>query len=458
MRVFAHRNFVKEEFYIRRVHQILTDFVVSMPLKVKELRNRSDDAARNHLAHEQEGVHYAVPLAGQHFEHLLRSLAALHRRDELNLGLVTDFWCPTPEANAPAASMTERIPQRQVSLYKFVRLAGDLLMPSLYAPYLELLASLSQHPQAALHCFNLLKLNGIAGNAGQPGAISWDHFFGSLHQYFANLRSVEQLPAQHAASAGDPVYHLGRPMTRGISPAEIEGLTSVLRLVQAVADHCKAARMAMAENSVWQPVLVAVGLLGCAVPVVLKAELLKTLAALARDADVAQAVWQSLESARLVDVTRQSGLAAELENVEARNEEYPLTRAFLSLLDSLTDADALPVNLGAGFRKPGFEPYLHLACDLVFLRFNARSYRRPSERWQVAAACLKLFSKLLGNYAPVAGDFTEDIPVGQHPGFLVARDLFRSSEMLRVLLFILDEGRALLDVYQPFVGKEHLET
>ena len=36
----------REEFYMRRFHQLVTDFIVLMPLKVKELRNRADDAAR----------------------------------------------------------------------------------------------------------------------------------------------------------------------------------------------------------------------------------------------------------------------------------------------------------------------------------------------------------------------------------------------------------------------------
>ena len=44
-------------------------------------------------------------------------------------------------------------------------------------------------------------------------------------------------------------------MTRGISPAEVNGLVSVLRLVAAVASNCEAARVAIAENTAWQPLL-----------------------------------------------------------------------------------------------------------------------------------------------------------------------------------------------------------
>ena len=69
----------REEFYLRRLHAVLTDFLALMPLKVKELRNRADDAARNQLMHEQEGIQYSVPLQGQHFSQLLASLASLYR-------------------------------------------------------------------------------------------------------------------------------------------------------------------------------------------------------------------------------------------------------------------------------------------------------------------------------------------------------------------------------------------
>ncbi|XP_052387324.1 nuclear pore complex protein Nup205-like [Carassius gibelio] len=43
--------------------------------------------------------------------------------------------------------------------------------------------------------------------------------------------------------------------------------------------------------------------------------------------------------------------------VELSCEEYPLTRAFCHLISTQVES-ALPVNLGAGLRAPGFQPYL----------------------------------------------------------------------------------------------------
>ena len=82
-----------EEFYLRRFHHLLTDLIVLMPLKVKELRNRADESARNKLMHEQEGVQFTVPLAGQHFENLLNALGTLYVNDQY--GLILEFWCPS---------------------------------------------------------------------------------------------------------------------------------------------------------------------------------------------------------------------------------------------------------------------------------------------------------------------------------------------------------------------------
>ena len=50
---------------------------------MKELRNRADEGARNRLIHENEGIVYTVPLAGQHLEHLLDSIATLYANDDL---------------------------------------------------------------------------------------------------------------------------------------------------------------------------------------------------------------------------------------------------------------------------------------------------------------------------------------------------------------------------------------
>ena len=126
-----------------------------------------------------------------------------------------------------------------MSLFKFVRMAGDLLMPSLYTPYVEMLVGLAGHHRTALHCFNLLRLNNGGGgmsasvvhlatnerSSSQPqgqgqqqsSTVSWDHFFHSMQQYFANLR--QEVAHGHGGVGADPaaiaaaanVYRYGAP-------------------------------------------------------------------------------------------------------------------------------------------------------------------------------------------------------------------------------------------------------
>lgn len=60
-------------------------------------------------------------------------------------------------------------------------------------------------------------------------------------------------------------------------------------------------------------------------------------------------------------------------------EEFPMTRAFLQLLGNLTDA-SIPAGLGAGYRAPGFDPYLAFLRDSIFLKFNTRAYKIPAEK------------------------------------------------------------------------------
>ena len=156
-------------------------------------------------------------------------------------------------------------------------------------------------------------------------------------------------------------------------------------------------------------------------------------------------------------------MSTELEEVETRMEEYPMTKSFLHLIDVLTDG-LIPNALGAGTRTPGFEPYLNFIRDSIFLRFNTRAYKNVAEKWEISTGCLRIIQKLLVDYSPLATDFNrpghqQDLtsPVGRHPGFYIMIHLLQSSEMLRMIMFILDEGCSHIDTYLKFPGKASLE-
>ncbi|KAK0157412.1 hypothetical protein PV328_011157 [Microctonus aethiopoides] len=457
--ILKNNNIYHEEFYIRYFHTFISDFITLMPMKVKELRSRADESMRFIAAYQQEGVEPPMNL-DDHFEYLMLTIAELYKKNPLELNLVLDYWCQHNDISHVSPSVHgTRIPSKQVALFKFVRLAGEILPAGLFIPYLKMIASLASSPQAARHTFNFLKPNGASGST-----ISWDHFFNSLSRYYYNLR--QELPPSQ-----DTIYRQ-RSHSKGITPNEVKGLEAVLSVVQVVAEYDEMSRIAICDHPGWKVLPSLIGLVGCAMPIPLKGVLVRTLAALAKSLESSSTIWQSLEAAQILCTIpttssyQPRGVQTELDEIESRNEEYPLTRAMLKLLDSLTDFP-IPRLLGVGQRNPGFDPYLHFIINTVFLRFNTRSYKNTSEKWEIADACLKIFSKLIAQYEPNVEDFVgyrvelqggESTLVNPEPGYRLMSQLHSNSEFLHVILYILDEGRHLLETYDNIPGKIHLEN
>ncbi|XP_078583598.1 nuclear pore complex protein Nup205-like isoform X1 [Branchiostoma floridae x Branchiostoma japonicum] len=461
--VIATDTFHTEEFYVRRLHTLVTDFLVLMPLKVKELRSHGDEEARILALAAAEGVEPPTDIR-RGFEHLMTLIADLYGKDPQKLQLALEFWCPPEPSLSPSGSFLAgqhyRPPHRQVSLYKFVRIAGDLVPPSLFVPYISMLTGLANGPQCAHYCFSLLKANG-----GTGATVSWDHFFSSLSQYYQGLR-------QELASSADARHHVYRHPVRSITAQELDGLLSVLQLTERIAEEDENSRLALCEHPHWMPTVLFFGLLQCPVPSELKAALMRTVAALAKSPEIAAGLWQSLEVAQILQTVQPSGqtvqaagIQVELEEIEARGEEYPMTLAFLHLVDRLTDI-AVPPSLGAGFRAPGFDPYLEFILESVFLKFSTRAYKNPGEKWQVTSGVLQVLHKLLQYHEMSPEDFldqTIEVQGGgttianKPPGHTLLIHMLNDSPLLKTILQIVDEAVRLMEQYVPFPGKEDLE-
>ncbi|GAB1605006.1 nuclear pore complex protein Nup205-like [Argonauta hians] len=461
--VIASPNFFQEEFFVTRIHGLLTDFIVHMPLKVTELRNLDEEAARIIMVHIQQGLDPPSNLS-RDFEELLKLLASLYGKDKLGLESALEYWYPTEslqsETHFGQATLRHRPTQRQVALHKFVRLAGDLLPSSLYVPYIKMLTGLANSPQCAWHCYNLLKMNSMnSGSSTQM--VSWDHVFLSLNQYYVSLR--REVPSQTFGS-----YHTHG----GITPQEQEALIVVLQLTQQIANQNKESRIAIYENQQWQVVTVLFGLASCSIPVGLKAEVLLTLAALAKSPEIAGTIWQGLESSQIVatfssnNQHQQFGsIQIELEEVESRNEEYVLTRAFLSLISTLID-HSIPAGLGAGHRSPGFQPYLDFIIDGIFLKCFSRAYKNPTEKWDVAYRVVEILFKILSEHKIQPEHFSGDSQLAQGekklmlnklPGHILLILMLNDSGLLQMILKILNDSLVQFATYVDFPGRESLE-
>lgn len=435
------------EFYYRRIHSILTDFIELMHSKVTELRASADETGRVVDCCTQQGIDPPGNLC-RNFEMLLLSVGKLYENDKLELCLGLEYWESMEMSHQKATS-------RSVSLFKFIRLAGELLPTILFVPYLKMLSGLASSQQSARNAFNLLKQgSGVSGSS----TLSWDHFFNSLTRYYVNLRQ-EQNPRT------ETVYG-NRAVNRNISPQEIEGLQAVLGVIRSVASEDEVARITLCGHPSWSPLNVLLGLVTCSCIIPLKADLLQTLAALSKSKETAIQLWNILEASQIIttiqttnNMSTRGGIESELEQIESRNETYPLTQAVLDLLYNLVST-VVPKNLGAGPRKPGLDPYLTFIVDSVFLRFYNRIYKDPAEKWVVAEKCLKLLDMFVRNYEPNPADFPmnhirEENPP---PGFHVMLQLNTKSDVFRLLLQIVDEACTMLDTYNNFPGKTNLET
>ncbi|XP_059616837.1 nuclear pore complex protein Nup205 [Phlebotomus argentipes] len=436
----------KMEFFIRRFHILVTDFVELMHSKVTELRASADDTARTVQGYQDNGIEPPTQIS-RDFEMLLLIVGKLYASDQLTLCLCLEYWGPVE-----TGSNYLRSSSRSVSLFKFVRLAGELLPPLLFVPYLKMLAGLSSCEQSARNTFNLLKQgSSISGRT----AITWDHFFNSFTQYYTNLRQ-EQNPSM------DTVYR-NRALNRNISPQEIMGLQAVLELVRAVADNDEMARITICEQSTWSPLQIMVGLVGCSVIIPLKTDFIKTLASLSKSRETALQLWNCLEVSQIIHTIpstaqfHNQGIETEIEQNESRNEVYPLTQAILELLYTLTKT-AIPKNLGAGTRKPGLDPYFTFVVDKVFLRFFNRNYKEPAELWEVAERCLRILDLFLETYEVNPTDFTQETRnENPPPGFHVMVQMNTKSDTLKLILFIVDRVVNELDKYANIPGKKALE-
>lgn len=443
-------QFFQEEFMVKRVHHLFCDFVVQMYPKIKDLRLKADETAKTIQSYLHEGLELPANLS-RYFESLLNALAKLYSKDPNKLELMMDYWCPIDSTHNLAHYRTH---PRSVALFKFVRLAGDMLPPSLFVHYLNFLRALCNCQQGARNCFNMLKQP-----SGYNNTVSWDHFFMSFNQYNANLK--QDLPP-----VSESIYRHSRLYTKGITPQEIEGLHAVLMLMKTVSDNDDFSRLALCEHPGWAPLNVLLGLVSCSIPIPLKADMLQVLASLAKSKEIAAQIWNNLETSQiLVTIPSTSsyqprGIQTELDEVESRLEEYPLTRAFLTLIDILTNS-GIPRTLGAGPRQPGFDPYLFFIVNSVFLKFNSRNYKNPSEKWEIAALCIKLFDKFLTVYEPEGTDFpniNKQNEFNSPPGFHLMLQLHSKSELFNGLLFVINEGNKVYDACVPFPGEKHLDT
>ncbi|KAL4083012.1 hypothetical protein QTP88_028342 [Uroleucon formosanum] len=446
------------EFMIKKFHQLISEFIVMMSNTVNEIRKKSDEIAHKQFIDYKEGLD--SPTSDEnHFEQLLMLMAIFYAKDPLGLNLNLDYWPPSQEQLITIKISSFLTNQKfQASLYRFICQTGDMLPPMLFVPYLNLLSSFATSETGAENVFNHFHSNLNNSN------LTWDHFFKTFLKYYINMRQ-EKIPLS------DTVYK--RNLEKGVTTLEIQGLQAVLKLIRNVAEQSIKSKVTFVDHSEWETIRVLLGLVSCPVIISLKADLILTLSTLVKPPPLIKAInfWQTLEASQIIVTVptissyQSNGIMAELNDLEPRNEEYPLTIALLKLLLTLTE-QPIPTLLGSNTRTPGFDPYLNLVLNNIFLKCLSRGYKKQNEKWEVSRLCLELALKFLNQYEPQRTDFmgssvmlpnNTTININPPPGFHIMTYLCTNSDFLRTILNIIHMGGQMFDLYTSFSGKEAME-
>ena len=406
-------------------------------------------------------------------------------------------------------------------------MSGDSLIGSLYIAYINMLSGLSKGDESAQHCFLLLQNNSpyydYAGGAnssamggqmagGQSSRISLQHILYAFERYFDSFRmdfQNHQLYMQQQTPSYTPVAGGGAGVSsasgsshKGITQQELQGLIAVVRLLNQIISSSEKARLALCEyqrvsggsnemmfnassNGLDSGLLtVMFGLVTCPISISLKGEILNLLASFALTPQLAINMWQLLESSQLLPTSsgashQQSGtrndIRIELEEVESRDETYPMLAGFLRLISNMIRSTYIVDNLGIGVRPKGcmlgFQPYLQFLVNQCYLKVLYRSYKNVQEKWKLAADILQIFYLIVSKYEINADDFRSGSnmdgmdfvqinqfksPVANSSGYRLIYDLIHDGPIVRMLFTLLNECLNHLVEYQ-FKNNPYIE-
>jgi len=228
-------------------------------------------------------------------------IGEFYSKDPLKLELCLNFWIADNETNFNSELINQKPSQKQICLYKFVRyfLSGDTLISSLYVAYINMLTGLCTGDESAQHCFILLQNNSHFYDS-YGTKISWNHIFYAFERYYDSFKtdqyqtqlSMHQQSFSYNQLRGNP----GGIGNKGITQSELQGLISVVRLVNQIALHSEKARIALCEfhrsdpsnsvnmtnygmnnivetNNSQSLSVIMFGLVGCSIPISLKGKL-----------------------------------------------------------------------------------------------------------------------------------------------------------------------------------------
>lgn len=155
------------------------------------------------------------------------------------------------------------------------------------------------------------------------------------------------------------------------------------------------------------------GLIASPIPKEFKVALIDCCAAFAKTApSTALALWDKLELL-LPSLNRSgvpttnltgwnSGIIADLGDLEPRAQEYPVTISFINMLNNVLEHIAQYCMLQSPHlqHSVSLETCINLVTNIVFLRVNSRQFNKAEEKWTILTLCINTYYLFMSRYDP----------------------------------------------------------
>eukprot|EP00958_Prasinococcus_capsulatus_P028830 scaffold7219_cov540-Prasinococcus_capsulatus_cf.AAC.3 len=324
-------------------------------------------------------------------------------------------------------------------------------------PFLGLLGAMAETSDSRRTILQRMALLG--------SGVGWDKFFLVLREYI-QLYNEAKPSGSNAVSGGTP-SHQGSADVGDVMPYEdAEGLIAYLKLMTRMLNCCtEGERHQMVQqlkvSGKADPVDLLFSLYKHPVPPSVKAALLHALRGISLLPSQASIVFHRIEQSEIIQVpvgTSQVGagpltfgpvrdLSWQLNEVEARREEYAETLAFVQLLNTLVCM--LPRGLQTAARMHRFSYFVRTQ---VFSLYSQRMYKDQAEKWRLASSCLELFCAHLNqmdasqplamqSLAPVNGSLESTSSLPTATGELeLLEDLLGEGQVFNEVMAILTTG------------------
>lgn len=312
-------------------------------------------------------------------------------------------------------------------LHAFVKWTMDIKVAGTTRACYDFFASLATGVECATHAYHFFERNSNRSDFNNSPLFAWSKLFSAMH-FFAPLMQNEP---------------------KALPSGEEDLLVSFLGLLQQVVQYSPVARAALWEDTQYQTSKSIIDMIGCRTTPTLRAALYNTLAAFCSPwgggaelgRKISARIWDVLENSDILLSKRDTpertaaaaattaeqpsaGMGPSASSPPRRREPlrapkflqeltmeralkvYDETRSVLNLIGSaihtqtrrediisgfMPTLSTIPYDLGKGTRSPGASPYISLVIDHIFVELDKQDYLYPGSKWQLAAACLKVF-------------------------------------------------------------------